>query len=259
MADKQLAPISPGRLPKAQGSPLDVEKLPGFLRTGPGLGIAGGLTGAALGRYIVAPLMRALGFDKGKSKRTLTILGALAGALPGAAVSLSMHRIGRGWTAPLNAPPKNDLTKMRDALLTLEQNRPYADQPEMVQMPFYMKAKSSSYNPLGVLRAQDQRWKPEFGVSSALNTISTNAIAPPRDKVRQMQLVSQAGKEQDGVPGGMASPAALMQALPRVASNAIPTVGGAWLASKLLGAPGWINKGAIGSALVYSALKSFMK
>lgn len=223
-----------------------IDKIPEFLRRGPVIGAAGAATGAALGRYLAAPLLRALGFEDERSKRALTILGALAGAVPGAVVSAGMHRAGRGWTAPMNAPPADAAQQLQDWNLEQRLGRPFALQ------------KLGAFDPLGVIRAQENLWKPTFGVSSALDTISSNAIADPVEKVQQMQLVARAGQEQGTGWTGLASPGALMAALPQVVSNAIPTVGGAMLVSKILGAPSWARKGAVGGALAYSALKSFM-
>ena len=71
-------------------------------------------------------------------------------------------------------------------------------------------------------------------------------------------LIAQAGQEQGVGLSGMASPASLFNALPKVVRRAIPTVGGAWAASKLLGAPRRLRRTALGGALIYSALKGFM-
>ncbi len=115
--------------------------------------------------------------------------------------------------------------------------------------------KSAGLNP----RIYDQRlWRPTFAVAQSMDEISNNPMIPISHKVTMRRLIAQAGQDQGIGFTGSASTGSLMSALPKVIRHAIPTVGGAWAVSKLLGAPRRLKQTAIGGALVYSALKGFM-
>jgi hypothetical protein len=226
-----------------RSAPLDVKAIPESLRTAPVILGSGTVGGALLGRYLAAPILKRLGFESGKSKNALTVAGALVGALPGLLTALAMNKARGNWTSPIASNPVGAEQILRDASIR------------------WHMAKNSSLgrvDPMGAIQSEDQIWHPTFGISSALNTVASNALASPVEKLQQMQLVARAGHEQGGGLTGLASPAALMKALPQVVSNAIPTVGGAMLLANVLGAPSWARKGGIGGALAYSAFKSFM-
>lgn len=207
------------------------------LKRGPVLAGAGALAGAGLGRYVIAPILQRLGFDEEKSERTLTRAGAGLGLLPGLLSSATMWSTRGSPFAPWGSPPNTEAQALQD----------FARARQL--------AKMGSDVPVGA----GGLWSPSFGVSSAVDAVIANTLTQPWEKFRQAQLVIQAGQEQGAGGAGLASPAALMTALPEFASNAIPRVGAAILLSKLLGAPAWVSKGSIGGALLYSAFKTFME
>ncbi len=90
-----------------------------------------------------------------------------------------------------------------------------------------------------------------------MDEITNNPTIPFAQKAKYRQLLAQAGQSQGVGLTGLASPGALMDALPRVVRHAIPTVGGAWAVAKLLGAPRRLKRTGIGAALIYSVLRGF--
>lgn len=237
MADKEIQ-----RVEVTKVSYFEQEK-PDWRMSVP-LWLAGGTAGgAALGRYILAPILsRVLGLDKDRSRSTLTALGALSGAVPGLLLGSARKGTYGKFFHPGGSPRDFDETMHFNKAL-LGPSRPSLD-------------KSGSSDP-GVYGPAF--WQPTFPVAQNLDEIARNPNIPLSQKVQMRQLVAQAGQEQGVGHTGLASAGALAYALPQVVRDAVPTVGGAWAASKLLGAPKGLRRTAIGGALVYSALKSFMK
>lgn len=233
------------------------------LNTAPVWMAAGGLGGAGLGRYVAAPIAsRLLGLDADRARRVFTLLGLGVGSLPGLQLGLARRKLHGSFFAPSRVGKDLD-SQMRYTRYALGNPRRtysqhYAPPAVTVSGPGgrEMEIKRSSQDPMTYSR---ELWKPTFPVSQSLDEISNNPMIPVSQRVKMKDLVAQAGREQGVGLTGLASPGALMEALPKVVSYAVPTAGGAWAASKLLGAPKNLKRTAVGSALVYSALKGFME
>lgn len=65
-----------------------------YLNSAPAWMVGGGLGGAALGRYLIAPILsRLFGLNRDDAKRALTSLGAMIGVIPGATLGLQRHQL----------------------------------------------------------------------------------------------------------------------------------------------------------------------
>lgn len=243
-----------------------------MLDTAPAWMAIGGLGAAGLGRYLAAPLLsRLFRLDPKRARRIFTALGLGVGALPGAMLGAIRSKTHGSFFAP-DAPPR-DLPSLARHLGWTMGSGSYSPRRGVEARPetrvdasrFYDAAptlqdyaelnKSSSDNPLTWSRTL---WEPNFPVATAMDDVTRNPLIPVSQKSQMRQLIAQAGREQGVGDTGTASPGALIQALPKVVSNAVPTVGGAWLASKALGASPRVKNTAIGAAMVYSTLKGFM-
>lgn len=231
----------------------------------PALLAGGALAGGLAGRYLVEPILRrVLGLDPKRSRNTLTAIGALAGLVPGIELGAVRSRLRGGFFAPSVRDPETDAyydflwnTREPEGGVRGRVPRPeldeYAIQP---WSPDTTAVKRSASDPYVYDRGL---WDPSFPVMQNLEAIRSDPNIPLMQRVKMQQLVAEAGRQQGVGATGMASAGALISALPRVVLNAAPAVGGAWAASELLGAPPRLRNSAIGSALVYSALKSFME
>ena len=231
------------------------------------LGAVGGLGGAALGRYVASPILsRVFGLDPERANRTMMLTGGIAGLMPAILTAIARKKLKGSYFAS-GGGPTNDVDKWNYRRYQLGNPDPgsqsYIDanlgslrSPSLKKpFEFTFPVKSSSLNP----RIYDEAlWRPNFPVAQSLDDVANNPMIPPAQKITMRQLIAQAGREQGIGDTGTASAGALMAALPKVVSTAIPTVGGAWAASKMLGAPPKLKNTAIGGALVYSALKGFM-
>lgn len=233
------------------------------LNTAPVWMAAGSLGGAGLGRYVAAPLAsRLLGLDPDSAKRMFTLLGLGIGSLPGLQLGLARKKLHGSFFAPARVGNSVDdqMRFSRYALGNPRRSYSYNYRPNSVSVGGPagkdITIKRSGHDPMTYRR---ELWKPTFPVSQSLDEVSNNPMIPLTQRVKMKDLIAQAGREQGVGITGLASPGALMEALPKVVSHAIPTAGGAWAASKLLGAPKRLKQTAIGSALVYSALKGFME
>lgn len=222
-----------------------------YAKSSPPVILGGGALGAAAGRYIAAPLLAdTLGFDRDRANLAFTILGGLLGASPGILHGLTQSKLKGSFFAPTGEPRNPEEKKLMDAA---KQWRPSVAAPRELPNEW-----SGNYLNNVIKSSADNIWKPNFPVSMAIDEVVTNANIPFTNKVKMVELITQAGQEQGVGLTGLASPAALFKALPKVITNAIPTVGGAYVVSELLGAPKWLRNTAMGSALISSALTNFM-
>ena len=243
-----------------------------YLNTAPAWMAGGAAAGAIGGRYIAAPILsKLLGLDPQRARTTLTLLGLLGGSIPGLMLGSNRSKLRGSFFAP-GGGPRNIRDLYREAYWTMGKNPmgmydvpappPRSALPSFESTPASMDAfmglnKSSNYRDPGVYSRA--LWEPTFPVAQSMDEISNNPHIPVMQRAKMVELVAQAGNEQGVGLTGMASAGSLMSALPRVAAHAVPTVGGAWLASKALGAPRRLKNTAMGAALVYSALKGFME
>lgn len=205
--------------------------------------LAGGGAGLLTGRYFLPSLLSRFGFDPDRARLVGTLGGVAAGLLPGLALGLSRQKLTGNFFGRVGEPI-TAADKLRYSRYAL--GKPQTTLP----------VKRGSVNPHTYDPAL---WRPSFGVAQAMDDVATNPMIPLSQRVRMRQLIAESGRSQGVGMTGMASPGALMDALPRVVSNAVPTVGGAWAVSELLGAPNTLKNTAVGLSLVYSALKGFME
>ncbi len=249
--------------------------------------LAGGLGGAGIGRYLIAPaLTRLLGLNPRTARRTLTGAGLLAGSIPGIMLGLNQRRMKGNFFAPTGRP-RNAMDFLNQASFALGKSPGYPFESSTSNardklMPAQWKTQqtgewparsrgSLQNGPVGMEKQfvaksaieytdtySPKLWKPTFPVAMSMDAITNNPMIPLMHKIKMRKLIAESGKAQGVGLTGEASPGALMEALPRVVRHAVPTVGGALIAAKLLGAPRWLTRGSVGAALVYSALKGFM-
>lgn len=243
-----------------------------YLNSAPALMVGGGLGGAALGRYLVAPLLsRLLGLNRDDAKRALTTLGAALGTVPGAALGLQRRQLRGSFFAP-GGPPRNAGERLRELRhgmrfgvsafpRTVLESEPDF-QRVMGRLPLDARNavadvfdKSSNHDPAIYSR---ELWKPTFPVAMAMDDIANNPFIPLTQSAKMKQLVAESGRQQGVGLTGEASPGALMAALPNVVRHAAPTAAGAWVVAKLLGAPTGLKRTAVGAAAIYGALRGFM-
>ena len=225
---------------------------------------AGGLGGAGLGRYFVAPVLsRLLKLDPKRARRVFTLLGMGIGMTPGMVLGGTRKKLKGKFFAP-GGPPQTEDERSRYLHYSLGSARGIPDSnlrtpggnfswPGQVEQSM---VKMQGVDPAVYDRAL---WDPTFPVSQSLDDIARNPAIPPLQRAKMKMLVAEAGRQQGVGLTGLASPGALMAALPRVARHALPTAGGAWAAAQLLGAPRRLKQTAIGGALLYSVLKGFME
>ncbi len=249
---------------------------PSHLHNAPVWMAAGGLGGAGVGRYLVAPVLsRLLGLDPKRARRLFTILGAGAGVTPGAMLGLVRRKTHGSFFSPGGAPqtPEDYVRHLRWALGkprrnvdagSMEPRTPFVNQVDA--SGFENKAPTvddfKSINKTGMhdpMTWSRELWDPSFPVATSMDDVTRNPLIPIDQKVKMRNLIAQSGREQGVGITGAASAGALIEALPKVVRYAVPTVGGAWLASKALGAPRRVKNTAMGAALVYSTLKGFME
>lgn len=226
---------------------------------------AGGLGGAGLGRYVVAPVLaRLLKLDPDKARRVFTLLGLGAGMTPGAILGGARYKLKGNFFAPGGPPRTKDeyLRYMRHAL------GPPRDMPDVTLHSPWGSFVRPGHTDQPLVKEQGYTgsefydralWDPTFPVAQSLDEISRNPMIPPLQRAKMKMLVAEAGRQQGVGLTGLASPGALMKALPNVVRHAVPTAGGAWVAAQMLGAPRRLKQTAIGGALLYSALKGFME
>lgn len=247
---------------------------PNYLNSAPVWLAAGGLGGAGLGRYFAAPVLaRLLNLDPDKTRRMMTLLGMGAGMAPGLLTGLVRQKTRGSFFAPAG-PPRNADEYMRHVSWALGKPKPSVGGIGEPRKPFVTRTDASpfyttpptmqDFMSLNKQSADDpgvwseELWNPTYPVATAMDDVTRNPFIPLTQKVKMRQLIAQAGNEQGVGMTGAASPGALMAALPKVVRYAVPTVGGAWLASKALGAPRRVKNTAMGAALVYSAMRGFM-
>lgn len=225
---------------------------------------AGGLGGAGLGRYVIAPLLaRLLRLDPKKARRVFTLLGLGAGLVPGSILGGTRYKLKGNFFAP-GGPPRNEDEYLRHLKYSLGLSR---DMPDVTFYSPWGNFVRPGHNDEALVKEQgvnpavynNALWEPTFPVAQSLDDISRNPLIPPLQRAKMKMLVAESGRQQGVGMTGAASAGALMAALPNVVSRAVPTVGGAWAAAQLLGAPRRLKQTAIGGALIYSALKGFME
>lgn len=204
--------------------------------------LLGSSAGGLLGRYVAAPFLSGtLGLDPNRSKNLFTLLGILAGSLPGIEMALVNKRLRGGYFTPFRNRFLEDQWTLRP------DHRYYGG----TTGPGFLE-KTSAFDTRSF-------WRPTFPVSIALDEVSRSPNPGLIERVKLKQLITQAGKEQGVGLSGLASPGALFSAATRFAKNTIPPVGAAYLAAGLLGAPKRVRRTAIGGALLYGALKTLTK
>lgn len=287
----------------------------GWWTRGPAAMALGGAVGAAVGRYLAAPLLaRFLGFDPEVSRSRLTALGAVLGAVPGLLHGLTMRKLKgsfwepsgppRGgdewdrwayWSSPLEYLPSRftpHTGSLEDRLRAAYWHSGAPELAEASRMLFppgpppaeramkrsaargcpgrarrSLNKQSGSFRLPGDIwtRREDPLvmdralWAPAFPVSQAMDDVRRNPWIPPMQSVKLQQAIALAGQAQGVGRTGLASPGALYSAVDRVLPYAAPTLGGAWAASELLGAPLRFKRTMLGGALIAAALNSLTK
>lgn len=205
--------------------------------------VLGTAAGGLLGRYLVSPLLSGLlGLDSNRSKNLFTLLGALAGSVPGIEMALLNKKLRGGYFTPY---PNLFLTDQ----WTLQPSHKYYGG---TTGPGALEKQSSAFDDRAF-------WRPTFPVSIALDEVSRNPNPGLIERVKLKQLIIQAGKEQGVGLSGLASPGALFSAATKFTKNTLPPVGAAYLAAGILGAPKKVRRTAVGGALLYGALKTLTK
>ena len=201
--------------------------------------IAGPLIGAGLGRYVAAPLAEEfLGADRKKARKSLTLMGAGVGMLPGLAYGATQSKIRGNFFAP--GGPAH----------TPEEAEGFKEWYDRTpQAEFDASRKQADFG--------NTLWQPSFPVMKAMDDITNNDMMSTTQKAMSRMLIAQAGREQGVGRTGLASAGSLISALPSILVDAAPSVIGAWGLSKVLGLPSSVKNTAIGASLVYSALKNF--
>lgn len=255
----------------------------------------GGVGGALIGRYALAPVLSKLfRLNPDKARAVFTALGLGAGLTPGLLTGAIRKQRYGSFFHP-SGGPRNYAEVLRDSGVTMGESRfsrvgPFIDLrsrpstdlydlnsqyihrksilPKFLRkiltgragsadIPADSSVKSSAFinNPYVYNEAL---WRPSFPVSQSMDDLSRNPHPGLFERIKMRQLIAQAGQQQGVGRTGLASAGSLLAALPRVIENAIPTVGGALAVSKLLGAPTSLKRTAIGGALIYSVLRGFM-
>ncbi len=179
----------------------------------------GGAGGALIGSALVAPVVHRL-FRNNADKNRLRLAFGIMGALAGAAPGLLMGSARKGITGNFSGRLDDPGIFEKDSMLG---------------------------NVPGRL--------PMFPVGQSIKDVENNPFMDRISKALSTEVIREAG---DGEDRGLADAGDLRRALPRVISNAIPTVGGAYLAAKALGASGRLKNTALGAALIGSALTGFL-
>lgn len=207
--------------------PTTDNQLPSWATNSTLQALVGGLGGAALGRFILAPVVnKIVGGDIKKQKNRFTVLGGLTGVAPAI------------MTAIINS-------KMQ------ANPYPHLNKPDIKPTAFAkISTDSMTYDPA--------MWRPTFGVARAMDDISNNPYPNIMERVKMRQLIAESGKQEGVGLTGLASPASLWSAASNMAGTVLPAAGAAWVAAKALAAPDWLKNTGIGAAVIYSSLNSLL-